>query len=365
MTAKRRQTSGGTRGKKRARQGSQTILVLNAPIHDGRALQNRLVRLFTLTNDRVPDPAFSNANARPVKSAPTILLEPINTNPQGHDGLVSSNHSTKRRKTRQHAAGELCHSNSERAEQTSAMHIRSITASREERETRSTGRGNHEQQHHSSQLPGVNQADVFVRPALSPHGHAMPVEPETGAGSGQAHLYPSPIEASRRPTFQSINEPTTGALCHRHQEASLHLLADAAVRGQVEPRPAVPSRGQHDVAVVTTPWDLPRDESNVRGLSSRDVETAELPLPEPLSDGSFLSISFLNGQGAGQEAPSGIVMSYGRHDVMALKTPRQLHMVSGAAGEAAGPDEVAERYSPHRSESLDHFMKQVLDLPEE
>ncbi|KAK4107294.1 hypothetical protein N656DRAFT_785400 [Canariomyces notabilis] len=33
----------------------------------------------------------------------------------------------------------------------------------------------------------------------------------------------------------------TSTLCHRHQEASLHLLVDAAVRGRSEPASAVSS----------------------------------------------------------------------------------------------------------------------------
>jgi hypothetical protein len=133
---------------------------------------------------------------------------------------------------------------------------------------------------------------------------------------------------SDRPTKrQKTRRDVAGELCH--QEASLHLLADAAVR----------------------------EQSDIGDLSSRDVENAaSRPQPEiTLSDGSCLPIHFLVGQGAGmeemgigtgaQEAPR-VSMPYGRHDTTEL-------------------DEAAEMHSPQRLESLDHFMDQVLDFPED
>lgn len=324
--------------------GSENLVACQLEDNHATASSQLAPKKARAVGKRMPDPASSNANEHLAKSASTSL-QPINTISKGQNGLGTSNRSTKRRKTGQHAAGELCHSNSGRAEPTSVMHIDFVTASQEEGATRSTGRGNREQQHHDSQSPRVDHAGVFLRTALSPHDHAVSVEPESGAGSGQAHPYPSPIKTSSRPTFQCTNEPITSTLCHRPQEASLHLLAHAAA--QAEPGSAVPC-----------PWGLPREESDVRSLSPRDIENAALP-PQPhltLSDGSLVPIGCLSGQGAGLEGGIGTGVQEAPRGTMLPKSPGR----SEAAGQAGRLDQEEPGESP-QGEAWDVNMSDLMD----
>ncbi|KAK4097781.1 hypothetical protein N658DRAFT_500095, partial [Parathielavia hyrcaniae] len=295
------------------------------------------------------------------------ILDPIVTCCDGSSAYergkaVTSNDSAKRRKTGHHAAGELCHSNSGRV----PAHIGF-------RETRSRGRGNHEQQHHSSQLPGVNHADASVRTALSPYSYAVKISgagggqawtlghgqdavaATTGAGSDDTRPSSAPKFAVQEPSlpgatssttfFQAIDAnsqrrdgPTTpsrpegadagGEVCHSNScgvLSPLQLLADVAGRehadggsAQVSPNK---SNDESLLAWISPPWD--ECSAVPRGSPSNDFL--------PCATESLINANLQRRDGlTGQDRVGGFC--HGNLDEVLVQQASPLHLLADMAG---------------------------------
>ncbi|KAK4118034.1 hypothetical protein N657DRAFT_443384 [Parathielavia appendiculata] len=141
-----------------------------------------------------------------------------NIDPQGQDGLVTSNESAKRRKTGQYAAGELCHGNLGRVEQTSPMHNKAYVfggrLSSSESESKSRNPNHHklelcDPRIHTLSLPGPKPTST-LRPNPKPLIPASPLCP-----------FRTPRPAS-----------PPGSECHENLHISVATVKVEGTRGQ-------------------------------------------------------------------------------------------------------------------------------------